>query len=211
MKTMLCLIALSSLASAGACLAAPPIGLTVGPPASVTMGPPASVTMGPPASVTMGPPASVTMGPPASVTMGPPASVTMGPPASVTLGPPATVTMGPPAGVTMGPPAGLPKGPPAGVLPNIASELGKLNAAHASSTALSRAAPNSAVGAIATYDAQMTTALALNDPAAKDAAIIAARQQLSASTNKELTVSAATRIDSMLGITGASPELGTKP
>jgi hypothetical protein len=119
--------------------------------------------------------------------------------------------MGPPAGVTMGPPAGLPKGPPAGVLPNIASELGKLNAAHAASSALNNAAPNSAVGAVATYDTQMTSALALSDPAAKDAAIIAARQQLSASTNKELTVSAATRIDTMLGITGASPELGTKP
>jgi len=135
----------------------------------------------------------------------------MGPPARVTMGPPASVTLGPPAHVTMGPPASVAIGPPASVLPNIASELGKLNAAHAASTALSKAAPNSAVGAISAYDTQMTAALALNDPAARDAAIISAREQLSASTNKELTVSAATRVDGMLGITGASPELGTKP
>ena len=146
------------------------------------------------------PPVGLMVGPPASVTMGPPASVTMGPPASVTMGPPAAVPVGPPSGV-------LPKG----ALPNIASELGKLNAAHAASAAMRHAAPNSAVGAIATYDAQMSAALALSDPAAQSAAIIAARQELSASTNKELTVSAATRIDSMLGIAGAPPELGTKP
>jgi hypothetical protein len=170
-------------------LAAPPAGLTFGPPASVTMGPPAGVTMGPPASVTMGPPPSVTMGPPATVTMGPPAAALAHIPASVSLG----------AGVG------------AQVEASAASELGKLNAAHASTVALDHAASNSAVGAIATYESQMNAALALEDPAAQDAAITAARQQLAQSTNKDLTASAVTRIDAMLGITGASPTLGTTP
>ena len=197
------LLALASSAFA----AGPPTGVTMGPPASVTMGPPASVTMGPPASVTMGPPASVTMGPPASVTMGPPASVTLGPPASVTMGPPAGVTMGPPAAALAHVPPNLPVGAPA--VANVASQLGKLNAAHASPTAFDHAAPNSAVGAIATYKSEMTAALALTDPAAQTAAITAARQQLASSTNKDLTASAVTKIDDTLSISGASPTLGT--
>ena len=77
--------------------------------------------------------------------------------------------------------------------------------------ALDHAASNSAVVAIATYENQMTAALALSDPAAQDAAITAARQQLALSTNKDLTASAASRIDKVLGITGASPTLGTTP
>ena len=154
-----------------------------------------------------------------------------GPPAFVTMGPPAFVTMGPPAGITKGPPPGLVKGPPPGALAKIpagvsvgprltgaasgqglaANELGKLNAAHASPVALQHAAPNSAVGVIATYQTQMNDALALVDPAERDAAITAAREQLGLASNKLLTPSAVERIDGMLGITGAPPDLGTTP
>jgi hypothetical protein len=57
----------------------------------------------------------------------------------------------------------------------------------------------------------MNAALAITDPAARDAAITAARQQLALASNKQLTPSAVTRIDGMLGISGASPNLGTTP
>jgi hypothetical protein len=210
----------------------------VGPPPGVRMGPPAFVTMGPPASVTMGPPASVTMGPPASVTMGPPSSGTLGPPAAALAHIPAGVPLGKPPGVPLGTAAS--SGNTIGstvsasaranaqaaagthvvqsdaletdvMVADAANELGRLNAAHASPIALQHAAPNSAVGMIATYDNQMNTALALTDPTARDAAITAARQQLALASDKQLTPSAVTRIDDMLGITGASPTLGTTP
>jgi hypothetical protein len=94
---------------------------------------------------------------------------------------------------------------------NAASELGKLNAAHASPVAFEHANPNSAVGEIATYEDQMNAALALTDPAAKAAAITAARQQLALASNKQLTSSAISKIDGMLGIAGADPTLGATP
>jgi hypothetical protein len=94
---------------------------------------------------------------------------------------------------------------------NAASELGKLNAAHASATARGKAAPNSAVGIIATYDKEMNAALAINDPMARNAAIVSARQNLALNSNKQLTPTAAARIDSILGISGAPPNLGTTP
>jgi hypothetical protein len=134
------------------------------------------------------------------------------------MGPPAGITMGPPAGATMGPSASalsrIPAVAPAGqisAVANVASELGKLNAAHASSVALAHAAPDSAVGAIAAYKSEMTAALALTDPAAQESAITAARQDLASATAADLTVSAVTKIDAMLGISGASPALGTTP
>jgi hypothetical protein len=92
-----------------------------------------------------------------------------------------------------------------------ANELGKLNAAHASPVAFAHAAPNSAVGVVATYQTQMNDALALTDPAARDAAIIAAREQLGLASNKQLTPSVVERIDGMLGIAGAPPDLGATP
>jgi len=120
--------------------------------------------------------------------------------------------MGPPAGALSHIPAGVTAGPPT-VLPaataNVASELGKLNAAHASSVAMQHAAPGSAVGAIAAYKTEMLAALALTDTSAKSAAITSARQELATATNKDLTVSSITKIDAMLGIEGASPTLGT--
>jgi hypothetical protein len=94
---------------------------------------------------------------------------------------------------------------------NAASELGKLNAAHASATARDNAAPNSAVGSIAAYDQEMSAALAISDPTSRNAAIVAARQRLALNSNKDLTPSAAARIDGMLGINGAPPNLGTTP
>jgi len=142
------------------------------------------------------------------------AAVAHGPPAGVTTGPPSFVTMGPPAGVLHGPPAAAQTHIPAGLAlgqANAANELGKLNAAHASPIALQHAAPNSAVGMIASYESQMNSALALTDPTARDAAITTARQQLAAASNKKLTPSAVTRLDGTLGIVGASPTLGTTP
>ena len=123
------------------------------------------------------------------------------------MGPPPSALAHIPANAGIGLSASVPPTPEAGA----ANELGKLNAAHASAMALDHAASNSAVGAIATYENQMAAALALSDPAAQDAAITAARQQLALSTNKSLTASAASRIDGMLGISGASPTLGTTP
>jgi len=120
------------------------------------------------------------------------------------MGPPAAALSHIPASV----PLGAPAVPPASTA-NVASELGKLNAVHASTVAMQHAAPNSAVGAIATYKSDMLAALALTDPAAQAAAITSARQQLAAGTNKNLTVSSVTKIDAMLGISGASPSLGT--
>jgi hypothetical protein len=94
---------------------------------------------------------------------------------------------------------------------NAASELGKLNAAHASTAGRENAASNSTVGSIATYDKEMSAALAISNPTARNAAIVAARQELALNSNKDLTPTAAARIDGMLGISGASPNLGTTP
>ena len=91
------------------------------------------------------------------------------------------------------------------------SVLGNMNASHASSMGLQHAAPNSTVGALATYKSQMTAALALTDPTAQAAAITAARQQLATTDNKVLTAAAITQIDSNLSIVGAPSDLGTTP
>jgi len=91
---------------------------------------------------------------------------------------------------------------------NAAIELGRLNVAQ---TAPERAASNSAVGAIVTYENQMNAALARSDQGERDAAITAARRQLALAGNKQLTPAAVTRIDALLGINGASPALGTTP
>lgn len=89
-----------------------------------------------------------------------------------------------------------------------ANELGNLNAAHASANARANAAPNSMVGRIATYETRMNNALAIQDPVARNAAIANARSQLAQSANKSLTPSAVARVDGLLGIQGAPPELG---
>jgi hypothetical protein len=92
---------------------------------------------------------------------------------------------------------------------NAASELGKLNAVHASANAREHANANSTVGSIATYESQMKTALAISNTTQRNAAIVSARQQLAEDSNKQLTPSAVASIDSSLSIQGASPQLGT--
>ncbi len=92
-----------------------------------------------------------------------------------------------------------------------ANVLGNLNAAHASSMALAHASSHSTVGAIATYKTSMTKALALTNSTDQTNAIIAARQQLAMRSNKQLTPTAITRVDSLIGISGADPTLGTTP
>jgi hypothetical protein len=89
-----------------------------------------------------------------------------------------------------------------------ASELGKLNAAHAGVN--TNAGTNSAAGAIATYESQLTAALAIDDEAARTQAITQARQQLAVNSNKQLTPEAVARIDAMLGIQGAAPDTGLR-
>jgi hypothetical protein len=89
-----------------------------------------------------------------------------------------------------------------------ANELGNLNAAHASANARANASPNSMVGRIATYETQMLNALQIQDLTQRNAAITAARGQLAQSANKPLTESAITRVDGLLGIQGAPPQLG---
>lgn len=227
---------LLSIAGAASICVTPAVA--AGPPAGVPMGPPASVTMGPPASVTMGPPASVTMGPPSSVTMGPPAGVTMGPPAGVTMGPPAAAMAHIPNGVPLGRPADVSNmGTNASSGDTIGSTvsasasangqnqeasssanaadaqaaniLGNLNAAHASSTAFAHASSKSIVGEIAAYKTAMEAALSETDTTQQAADITAAREQLATESNKQLTPDAVSKVDSLLGITGADPTLGT--
>lgn len=89
-----------------------------------------------------------------------------------------------------------------------ASALGGLNADHSSATARTHASSTSRVGEIATYQDQMDAALAIQDPAKRNAAIVSARQQLAQSSNKPLTSSAIASLDKQLNIQGASPTLG---
>ena len=91
---------------------------------------------------------------------------------------------------------------------NARSELGGLNADHASPTARANAASGSRVGEIGTYETQMKSALAISDPTQRNAAITKARQTLAQTTNKPLTSGAIAQLDSDLHIQGASPQLG---
>ena len=90
------------------------------------------------------------------------------------------------------------------------SELGGLNAARSSENAQANAAANSRVGDIATYESRMRTAMAIPDPARRDAAIADARRQLAQTSNKPLTADVITQLDSELNIQGASPRLGAQ-
>lgn len=89
-----------------------------------------------------------------------------------------------------------------------ASELGSLNAAHASETARANAASGSTVGEIGTYETRMKAALAISNPTQRNAAITKARQDLALNSNKTLTASAIAKLDNTLNIQGASPQLG---
>jgi hypothetical protein len=90
------------------------------------------------------------------------------------------------------------------------NSLGNLNAAHASATARANASPNSMVGRIATYESEMRAALAIEDRAARNAAIVAAREHLAQAANKPLTERNIARVDSLLGIQGAPSRLGAE-
>ncbi len=201
------------LASVSGGFAAPPAGLTLGPPASVTMGPPAGVSMGPPASVTMGPPASVAMGPPAAALAHIPDGVPLGPPATLPQGPAASA--GDSIGATVSASARVHAGDNLGVstdggVDSAADLLGNLNAAHASEQGMAHAAAGSIVGEIAAYKSAMTAAMAETGDA-QTADITTAREQLALASNKQLTPDAAGKLDSLLGISGADPTLGTTP
>lgn len=98
----------------------------------------------------------------------------------------------------------------------LASASGALNAAHASPNALAHAAPGSRVGQIATYDRLMRSALAMPantqaEIAARNAAIGAARTQLSTATNKTLTGPVISQVDRRLGLPAVSPSIDFTP
>ena len=87
-----------------------------------------------------------------------------------------------------------------------AAELGKLNAAHASLTGRTSAAPNSAVGQIRSYEEAKLDALALPqttpaERAARAEAIARANAQLDLVANKPVTPAVIAQVDSILGIT----------
>jgi len=81
-----------------------------------------------------------------------------------------------------------------------AASLGALNAAHASPTARANAAPNSRVGQIAAYERAMQSALAIQDPARRSAAVIEARAMLDDAANKPVTREVVARVDALLGL-----------
>ncbi|UXN58879.1 Holotricin-3 precursor [Phyllobacterium zundukense] len=76
--------------------------------------------------------------------------------------------------------------------------LGPLNAAHASARARERAAPNSSVGKIATYERSREEALALTDPALQEEALDDAVAQLETAFGRTLTPAQVDRIDALL-------------
>ena len=78
------------------------------------------------------------------------------------------------------------------------NSLGPLNAAHASARARERAAPNSAVGKIATYERSRQEALALTDPTLREQALDDAVAQLETGFGRTLTTAQIDRIDTLL-------------
>jgi hypothetical protein len=102
-------------------------------------------------------------------------------------------------------PTGRARDAAAGRQAEAANLLGRLNAAHASPTALAHASPHSAVGAVAAYRAEMRAALKIDDPVARQAAIDMARIDLARTSNKELTAASVARVDSLLGLPASPP------
>ena len=92
------------------------------------------------------------------------------------------------------------------VLGQAARELGRLNAARASATA-----PAPKAGQVAAYESRMRSALALEDPAQRTVAVVAARLDLARSANRKLTGPAIARVDSLLGLPASPADLGTGP
>ncbi len=76
--------------------------------------------------------------------------------------------------------------------------LGPLNAAHASARARERAAPNSSVGKIATYERSREEALALTDPVLRDQALDDAVAQLESDFGRTLTDDQVDQVNDLL-------------
>lgn len=76
--------------------------------------------------------------------------------------------------------------------------LGPLNAAHASATARANAAPNSAVGKIASYEQARDSALAISDPIEREQALDDAKDQLETAFNRTISEKEFSQIDSLL-------------
>jgi hypothetical protein len=76
--------------------------------------------------------------------------------------------------------------------------LGPLNAAHASARARERAAPNSSVGKIATYERAREDALALTDPVLREQALDDAETQLETAFGRTLTDAQIDRVNALL-------------
>lgn len=79
------------------------------------------------------------------------------------------------------------------------TNLGPLNAAHASARARERAAPNSSVGKIAAYERSREAALAIADPTLREQALAAAEAKLNTDFNRTLTTAQITEVNSLLG------------
>jgi hypothetical protein len=69
--------------------------------------------------------------------------------------------------------------------------------------------PNTLIGYLDTYEAEMKAAFALKDPSKRASAIAVARSNLALSANKRLTPGAVTRIDNLLGLPVSPATLGT--
>lgn len=76
--------------------------------------------------------------------------------------------------------------------------LGPLNAAHASATARANAAPNSAVGRIASYEQARDGALTISDPIEREQALDEAKDQLETAFSRTISEKEFSQIDSML-------------
>ena len=165
-----------------------------------------AVVAGPPSSFHLGPPSGVFMGPSAGANMGTSAAMRVGPPTGVPLEQPPNATDGAAARADTGPNAFHSRGldgtsrtslnssmvsreetvgskAKSTSLADAAKFLGKLNAAHASSTALSHASSRSIVGALASYRSQTLSAQSKIDTYsslinADEKALLAAQTQL---------------------------------
>jgi hypothetical protein len=98
--------------------------------------------------------------------------------------------------------AGGAEGAGRGAAPSTAAsarDLGGLNAAHASPSALGHAAPESTVGRIAAYHDLMSRSAEAADPVTRAALRVQAMDALTAAANKPVTPGVAGRVDGILG------------
>ena len=84
-----------------------------------------------------------------------------------------------------------------------ASALGALNAAHASAQALENASPNSEVGKIATYSADLNTFLS-SCPACDTSQLTQIGDDLAAAANKTVTSDSLNTLNGLLGVSDPS-------